>query len=365
MVATDLEAQMPTHIVDLSARSELFRNQRLVSHAWLATPADVAAFLRSPRSELKKLGIRLPAECRVETVIQNHDWLTGHTDGLQGAGRITVFCRGEGDGATFYRVSLFASKATEAPVPRTLLHEPDEQERPARPISKVERVRVDASRRSMLASPLHTDVHRWLSPLTIDRPYTKSADEAHRIFVAICGLVEGMLQHHPELRAARDDVAALLQRPSHPSFGLLLRATRDQGVTLHGAFTEVMYAKALSILRTSHFHHDSMIDDVRRIMSDVPKALGMLTATLSRVDPDFIPHLAVEATYRRQGDRVLDARLAEAADLFARHAPQEPERSPRLTARATGLAHFAPDHAGAWWFIPGLVAFAMSVWPEP
>ena len=69
---------MPSKIVDLSARSEIIRDEPFHVHFWECTPAEYKRFLGAPRSFLEKMGIKLPKDCRIETTIENHDWLGEH-----------------------------------------------------------------------------------------------------------------------------------------------------------------------------------------------------------------------------------------------------------------------------------------------
>jgi hypothetical protein len=361
---TWLGGDVPSHLVDLSARSRVFRAQRLLSHAWVASPSEVIAFLRDPRAELKKLGIRLPSNCRIETLMQNHDWLAGHTDGMEREGRVSVFFRGEGDGETFYRVSLFANKTTVEPLPRELLHSPDEEEKPRRRITKRARDRVDATRRSMMASPLHLAAHRWIAPLLVVGPTTKSSDEAHRIFAGITAAVARVVEHNADVRAARDGVAALLQRSFHPAYTLLFRIQRTPAATLHGAFAGAMYAKSLWVLRTSGWHFDAIVNDVEQLLKDVAPTLRTLADALETIDADLVAHTVVEATLLRRENALLDAHLSEAEQLFDRYNGAHPERSARFHAPGRALEAFASSNANEWWFLPGLVAFALAVWPD-
>lgn len=66
---------MPKKIVDFPARSRFIREEPWHLHFWESTPEEALAFLRNPRSELEKIGIDLPSECRIETIITNHDWM--------------------------------------------------------------------------------------------------------------------------------------------------------------------------------------------------------------------------------------------------------------------------------------------------
>ena len=71
---------MPKKIVDFSARSTIVHDEPFLLHFWESTPTEFLAFLKNPRAELKKMGIELPPDCRLETTIENHDWLSAHTD---------------------------------------------------------------------------------------------------------------------------------------------------------------------------------------------------------------------------------------------------------------------------------------------
>lgn len=70
---------MPRKIVDLSARSSIIRDEPWLLHFWESTPAELLNFFRHPRAELEKMGISLPKECRIETTVENHDWIAGRT----------------------------------------------------------------------------------------------------------------------------------------------------------------------------------------------------------------------------------------------------------------------------------------------
>ena len=355
---------MPTQIVDVSARSRLFREQPLLSHAWVATPPEVLEFLRHPRSELRKLGIRLPADCAVETILQNHDWLTGHSHGLDDKDGVSVFARGEGDGRRFYRVSFYASKtkARARTDERTLLHRPDEEEKPTGRVSERVRRRTESGRRSMIVSPMHVQVHKALAPLSGELPGTKTADEAHRVFVRIVAVVNRILAEQPAVRESMQTVAALLQRPFNPAYSGLYRAHRLPDDTFGATFVSVFYAKAIQLLRASGWQGDLIVEDVVRLLGDPAPTLRRLTDAVEKLDPDFVAHATVEATVRRKDDEVLDARLAEADRLFSFYDPARAAIGVRA-APSRRLELFGPGNEDQWWFVPGLVAYAINAWP--
>jgi hypothetical protein len=123
---------MPHNVVDLSARSALIRDEPWHLHFWESSPREALDFLRNPRAELEKMGIDLPRDCRVETVITNHDWMASeafaHADEDDGV----VVCNvGGGDVAiAFYRVTMYAHRVEEVgKYEKRLLHEPEEEMR--------------------------------------------------------------------------------------------------------------------------------------------------------------------------------------------------------------------------------------------
>ena len=61
---------MPTKIVDLSARSEIIRDEPFHVHFWECTPAEFRKYLVAPRAFLEKMGIKFPRDCRIETTIE-------------------------------------------------------------------------------------------------------------------------------------------------------------------------------------------------------------------------------------------------------------------------------------------------------
>src|SRR5688572_27104311 len=69
---------MPTKIVDLSARSAIINDEPFHVHFWECTPQEYLDFLGRPRDFLARMGIVIPDDCRIETTIENHDWIGMH-----------------------------------------------------------------------------------------------------------------------------------------------------------------------------------------------------------------------------------------------------------------------------------------------
>src|SRR2546422_10658028 len=100
---------MPRKIVDFSAISKIIRDEPFYLHFWESTPQEALSFLKNPRAELEKMGIKLPANCRIETTIENHDYLSEHTEGPAKA-KGTIIC-GTGGGDVWkkkYKTSVFS-----------------------------------------------------------------------------------------------------------------------------------------------------------------------------------------------------------------------------------------------------------------
>jgi hypothetical protein len=121
---------MPRKVVDLSARSRIIREEPWHLHFWESTPEEALAYLRNPREELQGLGIELPGDCRIETVITNHDWMSGETRGLAAEGEdgpIIICNIGGGNVAVnFYRVTMYAHRQEDVGrFEKSLLHPED------------------------------------------------------------------------------------------------------------------------------------------------------------------------------------------------------------------------------------------------
>lgn len=120
---------MPRKIVDFSARSEILRDEPFHLHFWESSPREILRFLRNPRAELEKMGVVLPDDCRIETTIENHDWLSQHTEGLA-ANNGTIVCNiGGGNVAkNYYQVAIYAhTEDSIGKFDKALLHTPDEE----------------------------------------------------------------------------------------------------------------------------------------------------------------------------------------------------------------------------------------------
>jgi hypothetical protein len=136
---------MPSKIVDLSARSEIIRNEPFGLHFWECNPAEFLKYLRDPRTFLAGMGIKLAKDVRIETVIENHDWISANTDRIRRSDGPVIVCN-VGGGNTgierkIYRIISYGHKDEDiGRFRKSLLHSPDEQERSAKP-RKVSRKR--------------------------------------------------------------------------------------------------------------------------------------------------------------------------------------------------------------------------------
>jgi hypothetical protein len=121
---------MPSKIVDLSARSNIIRDEPFYVHFWESTPAEYLDFLKNPRKVLTEMNIDIPKECRIETSIENHDWLSDHTNGFASANGTIVCNVGGGNIArSVYRIISYAhDESSIGKFKKTLLHSPDDQE---------------------------------------------------------------------------------------------------------------------------------------------------------------------------------------------------------------------------------------------
>jgi hypothetical protein len=122
---------MPSKIVDLSARSRIIRDEPFHVHFWGCTPFEFLEYLRNPRAFLSKMGIQIPKDCRVETTVENHDWIGDNTDGLSRENGTIVCNVGGGNVArTVYRVISYGHvHSSIAAYKKDLLHGPDEEQK--------------------------------------------------------------------------------------------------------------------------------------------------------------------------------------------------------------------------------------------
>jgi hypothetical protein len=125
---------MPAKIVDLSARSSIIEAEPFGLHFWEATPQEFMDYLKDPRRVLASMGIKLPKGIRVETTIENHDWMSGNTRKLAAKGGPVIVCNvgtgGVGLQRAIYRVVSYAhTHDAIGKHKKTLLHSRNEQER--------------------------------------------------------------------------------------------------------------------------------------------------------------------------------------------------------------------------------------------
>ena len=137
---------MPSKIVDLSARSNIIEAEPFGLHFWEFTPDEFLNYLKDPRGTLASMGVKLPKGMRVETTIENHDWLSDNTRKLAAKRGPVIICNigtgGAGIAAAaakagstrdVYRVVSFAhTHDAIGKHKKALLHARTEQERKAK-----------------------------------------------------------------------------------------------------------------------------------------------------------------------------------------------------------------------------------------
>lgn len=96
-----------------SDRVQLLQDEPFSVHTWTCTPLEFQRFLWNPRAFLEDIGLTLPAGWRIETLVENHDFIGEHADGLQPDPGIVIsnIGRAEPDGTT-YRI---VTRGHEAP----------------------------------------------------------------------------------------------------------------------------------------------------------------------------------------------------------------------------------------------------------
>ncbi|MDQ7957029.1 MAG: hypothetical protein REJ24_10735 [Rhodocyclaceae bacterium] len=116
---------MATHIVDLSARSEVLRNEPFSAHFWECTPSEYKAFLGRPREFLRGIGVELDPGCRIETLIENHDRFSDRVPDFDGDSDEVICSLGRSNAANdAYRVVSYARDRNPKKVKKHLLHKP-------------------------------------------------------------------------------------------------------------------------------------------------------------------------------------------------------------------------------------------------
>jgi hypothetical protein len=121
---------MPSKIVDRSARLRHIRQGPWHLHFWAETSKEAYKVLGHPREALASIRIELPDGCGIEPVIENHDWLARHSDGLAGEDGVVACNVGDGNvGRAGYRGSMYAHREVDAGrYNKRFLHGTDEEE---------------------------------------------------------------------------------------------------------------------------------------------------------------------------------------------------------------------------------------------
>ena len=122
---------MPNVVVDLSARSKHIREEPWHLHFWENTVPEALEYLKDPRGFLERIGVKLPEECQIETVIVNHDWLAKNSKQLEADNGPIIICNvGGGNVAVAtYRVAMYAHRVEDiGRHAKDLLHSAEEEQ---------------------------------------------------------------------------------------------------------------------------------------------------------------------------------------------------------------------------------------------
>jgi hypothetical protein len=120
---------MASNVVDLSAVSEIIRDEPWQLHFWELTPREFSEQIANPRSFISKIGIHLPAECNIILEVVNSDWIADRTEGLAKDDGVVVCNVGGGNTAiASYRITSYGHMKEEVGKhEKTLLHSPTEK----------------------------------------------------------------------------------------------------------------------------------------------------------------------------------------------------------------------------------------------
>ena len=122
---------MPNVVVDLSARSKHIREEPWHLHFWELKVNEALEYLRDPRGKLREMGIDLPEDCRIETTIDNHDWMAANSKNFAAEDGPIIICNVGGGNVAVnaYRVRMYAHHIDDVGrFEKKLLHEPEEEQ---------------------------------------------------------------------------------------------------------------------------------------------------------------------------------------------------------------------------------------------
>jgi hypothetical protein len=120
---------MPTNVVDLSAVSEIIRDEPWHLHFWELTPREYGEQMRDPRGFIAKMGIEIPEHCTILTEFLNHDWAARRTSGFAADDGVLICNVGGGNVAVAaYKITSYAhAKEDVGKHRKKLLHAPTEK----------------------------------------------------------------------------------------------------------------------------------------------------------------------------------------------------------------------------------------------
>jgi hypothetical protein len=369
-------------IVDLSARSRVIYDSPLNLHYWELTPEDAVTFLNNPYSELEKMGISLPHQCRIETTIENHNDLCLS---LSTPGEWVIICRSCGQLAEkLYKISMHVSARTPTQTDlseKPLLH--DRIEPGCRPqLSKGERSRLVSTRHGLLQSPVHLKVFAFLSPLVTLGDFPKTLKAASEDFAKIVEIVAMEVFSNSELKAGIDEVSNWVSQPIRPEYIGLYDSARRPGSTPLKTYLSVIYLRALRAVIAHTCAQAVIREEAAKLLRDLATLKTDVMRLLEKCGPNFVGHLLMETEIRAAEDPDLDRALTFAAAGFANLRPQmvtmlsnlDYGRYPNSTTASASLPYESPENYPAdcvdrlqsdcardWWGIPAQVALIMTL----
>src|SRR2546430_2203449 len=93
------------------------------------------------------------------------------------------------------------------------------------PPTEAQRHQLAIIRHSMLASPVHTLVYQWLSPILMRRDFPKTPQEGHSDFAKITEMAAQLVQTDPQMRGTLEVVANWVSQPIRAEYLVVFNAT--------------------------------------------------------------------------------------------------------------------------------------------
>jgi hypothetical protein len=220
------------------------------------------------------------------------------------------------------------------------------------------------TRRDLLADPLSIQVHACMRQIYLEPSGKFPRSVAKTTLSGMVSALKPSTKRDGKLGAALQSVSKFISKPVDSEYVKAFEAIKRPNASLLGTFISVVYARALRLLSASASDETHIITEVKELLTSPSAIIEKYNAAQGKLDERFIGHLVTMSEVETHLDPHFQIVLERCEQSFiATHRPNEDSRNP-LADPGSRLDLLSENDDAAWWVLPTVVAFGMTVWDQ-